>query len=121
MQEMTQALLVTLNGIDSLVRSPQLYSSFADLSRSLQESVKLMRKIEKQIDPVSGGLVSTTDEANKTLNRVEDLLIEIQRRMATDRYEMHTALRQFAEANRSLRLLAEHLQENPSSLIFGKD
>lgn len=119
--DLTTSLLITLNGIDSLARSPQVYSSFEKLSVSLQKSVSLMSSLEKQIDPVSGSLVKTTEEMNETLNRMEDLLVEIQRGIAADRYEMRLALRQFAEANRSLRLLSEYLQENPRSLIFGKD
>ena len=119
--DLTHSLLFTLKGIDSLFRSPQVYTSFAELSVSLQESVKLMRSIERQIDPVSGSMLTTSGEMNQTLNQMKDLLKEIQAGMANDRYEMRVALRQFAEANRSLRLLAEQLQENPRSLIFGKD
>jgi hypothetical protein len=66
-------------------------------------------------------MVTTSGEIKRTLNRMEDLLGEIHNGMATDRYEMRMALRQFADANRSLRLLAEYMQENPRSLIFGKD
>jgi len=121
LHDMTRALLVTLNGIDSLVRSPEVYKSVEDLSLSFRESVKLMHRIENQIDPVSGSLVSTSEEMNKTLNSMKDLLLEIHTGMANDRYEMRMALKQFAEANRSLRLLAEYLQENPRSIIFGKD
>jgi hypothetical protein len=80
-----------------------------------------MKSIEKQIDPVSGSMVSTSGEINQTLNRMEDLLVEIKSGLANDRYEMHLAMRQFTEANRSLRFLAEYLQENPRSIIFGKD
>lgn len=119
--DLTHSLLITLKGIDSLFRSPQVYTSFAELSVSLQESVKLMRSIERQIDPVSESMLTTSGEMNQTLNQMKDLMKEIQTGMANDRYEMRVALRQFAEANRSLRLLAEHLQENPRSLIFGKD
>jgi paraquat-inducible protein B len=119
--DLTRSLLLTLQGIDSLVRSPEVYSSFADLSASLKESVKLMKSLEKQIDPVSGSMQATSGEMNKTLNRMEDLLMEIQLGMANDRYEMHMALRQFAEANRSLKHLADYLQKNPRSLIFGKE
>jgi paraquat-inducible protein B len=120
-RDLTHSLLYTLNGIDSLARSPQVYSSFEALSVSLQKSATLMSSLEKQIDPVSGSLVKTAEEMNKTLNRMEDLLVEIQQGIANDRYEMRMALKQFAEANRSLRFLAEYLQENPRSLIFGKD
>ena len=119
--DITRSLLLTLQGIDNLVRSPEVYNSFDQLSISLQESVKLMRSLERQIDPVSGSMVTTSGEIKRTLNRMEDLLGEIHNGMATDRYEMRMALRQFADANRSLRLLAEYMQENPRSLIFGKD
>ena len=121
LDDISRSLILTLQGIDSLIRSPKVYNSLDQLSLSLQESVKLMGSIEKQIDPVSGSMITTSGEIKRTLNRMEDLLGEIHNGMATDRYEMRMALRQFTDANRSLRLLAEYMQENPRSLIFGKD
>ena len=80
-----------------------------------------MKRIENRVDPLSGSLESTSNEANKTLQKMEELLIELRAEIANDRYELRSALRQFSEANRSLRLLSQYLQENPRSIIFGKD
>ena len=80
-----------------------------------------MKRLEDRVDPLYGNLEGTSDGARQTLDRMENLLQEIQTGVANDRYELRLALRQFTEANRSLRLLAEYLQENPRSIIFGKD
>ena len=119
--EITNSLLYTLNGLDSLIRSPEVSGLVTEMSGSLRQANELMKRLEDRVDPLYGNLEGTSDGARQTLNRMENLLQEIQTGVANDRYELRLALRQFTEANRSLRLLAEYLQENPRSIIFGKD
>ncbi|MCK4892833.1 MAG: MCE family protein [Calditrichia bacterium] len=119
--EITNSLLYTLNGLDSLIRSAGVSNVMTEMSRTLRQANGLMKRLENRVDPLYGNLEGTSDGARQTLNRMENLLQEIQTGVANDRYELRLALRQFTEANRSLRLLAEYLQENPRSIIFGKD
>ena len=119
--EITNSLLYTLNGLDSLIRSPEVSGLVTEMSGSLRQANELMKRLEDRVDPLYGNLEGTSDGARQTLDRMENLLQEIQTGVANDRYELRLALRQFTEANRSLRLLAEYLQENPRSIIFGKD
>jgi paraquat-inducible protein B len=119
--EITNSLLYTLNGLDSLIRSPEVSDMMTETSRALKQANGLMKRLEERIDPLYGNIEGTSNDARQTLERMEILLREIQTGVANDRYELRLALRQFTEANRSLRLLAEYLQENPRSIIFGKD
>lgn len=119
--EITNSLLYTLNGLDSLIRSPEVSKMMTETSRTLRQANVLLKRMEERVDPIYGNIEGTSNDARQTLYRMENLLQEIQTGVANDRYELRLALRQFTEANRSLRLLAEYLQENPRSIIFGKD
>jgi paraquat-inducible protein B len=119
--EITNSLLYTLNGLDSLIRSPEVSDMMTETSKALRQANDLMKRLEERVDPLYGNLEGTSNNARQTLDRMENLLQEIQTGVANDRYELRLAFKQFTEANRSLRLLAEYLQENPRSIIFGKD
>ena len=121
LKDIIQSLQFTLQGLDSLIQSPELIKMLADFSVTLQQAETLMKRIESRVDPLTGSLESTSENATQTLQRMEKLLTILQTEIANDRYELRSALRQFTEMNRSLRLLTQYLQENPQSVIFGKD
>jgi paraquat-inducible protein B len=119
--EIAKSLIYTMQGLDSLIRAPELIHMVSEFSETMQQTEILLKRIENRVDPLSGSLESTSEDAGRTLQRMEELLAELRNEIANDRYELRSALRQFAEANRSLRLLTQYLQENPRSIIFGKD
>ena len=56
---------------ESGFRQIQMMTKF---SESMQQADLLMKRIENRVDPLSGSLESTSDEANKTLQKMEELL-----------------------------------------------
>jgi paraquat-inducible protein B len=119
--EVSQALLKTLNSIDSLVNSRELKRTVFALTETLRETEKVLKEMKQQVAPVSAGLVQASQDASEALDRTGKLMARLDNTVANDRYELQVALKEFAEANRSMRNLLDYLQRNPGSLIHGKN
>jgi paraquat-inducible protein B len=84
---------------------------------------KLVRQTGDQLGPLATSLTSTSDMARATLERAQATLDSADSFISADsplQYELAQALEQVAEAARSLRTLADGLERQPSSLLFGR-
>jgi paraquat-inducible protein B len=76
----------------------------------------LSNNVNKQVDPVSKSATSALNEARKAFATIEAMV-------ATDsatRVNLDSLLEEGAGAARSLRVLADYLEQNPDALIKGK-
>ena len=133
-QEIAQKLLETLEGVNLLVRSEEIKDSVhnanlaivqfrqtlnsveTSLNSTLGEISMLTRNVDNQVKPLSNSAIATLNEAKSALNSVDDLV----GKDSATRADLDVALDELAKTARSLRMLADYLEQHPESLIKGK-
>ena len=91
-------------------------ATLAQTRKLIADTQKILGRLDAQIDPLSSSLRSTSDSATETFRSVD-------RAVAGDSrlgYEMIRALRDVADAARSLKTLADYLERHPDALLRGK-
>jgi paraquat-inducible protein B len=148
LQEIANSIRDALKGIEEVVRSPDVTDSLKALKGTMQAAENLVRKLDRQIDPVmanlngtlgdarkllkdvdakvdplASGLEETLDAARNALVKAEGAVASLEGSMGEDSpvvYELTTALAELSAASRSIRILAETLESQPESLLRGK-
>ena len=101
----------TINGVLSS-------KAFADSVDDLASTLAHVKQISAQIDQ------TTAPQISAVLSSAEQTLAEAQAMFAansTTRTEINRLLLELAEAARSIRLLADYIEQHPESIIKGKD
>jgi paraquat-inducible protein B len=82
----------------------------------LTDGQKLVRDVDAQVGPVANSFIGTMEKAQGTLAGMDGVLTE---RSALG-YQLGQALQQITAAARSVRALADYLDQHPESLLAGK-
>jgi len=88
----------TLEGISNIVNSPDLKAAVAQLD-------------------------DTVKDARSAINRADETLASVDSAVEPDsdvRYQLSVALDELAGAARAIRLLADYIERNPNSVVFGR-
>jgi paraquat-inducible protein B len=102
-------LLVSLNEAVGDLDVPALQR---DLSATLDEIRGLVRNVEGRVDPIATGIEGTLGDAQEALSiAAEDSPV---------RTDLARTLAELADAARSVRILADYLQQHPDALVYGK-
>jgi hypothetical protein len=88
----------------------------ADARRLIANAQTVLSRLEAQIEPLSTSIQDTSTSARGTLRSL-DRAAEGDSRLG---YELVRALRDVADAARSLKTLADYLERHPDALIRGK-
>lgn len=88
-----------------------------EIGEDLRESMANMNALMADLETAMPTLVATLENAESTLASTDAML----RPDSQASVELRRALQELAEAARALRLLAEQLEQNPESLIRGKE
>jgi paraquat-inducible protein B len=110
-------------GLSQLVNSPEIPKLVSGAQETLVDAQHLLRRVEKQVDPLAKNLGTTTQDVRKTLAALDETLATVQATFAGEApvpVELRRALEQVAEAARAVRELSDSLERHPSSLLFGK-
>jgi paraquat-inducible protein B len=120
-----------IDGVKSLAQSPGLQKALNDLPETVtnaNQAVTSLRDLATRFDREQGPLLqslretsdktaATLQEARQTFQRAQ-ALIDPNAPLAVD---LATSLREIAAAARSVRLLADYLERNPSALVRGRE
>jgi paraquat-inducible protein B len=91
--------------------------TLADSIEATSAEIKtLTRHIDREVGPISQSAVAAFNRANKAFRSVDDLVGE----GSYPRHNLDRLLEEAAGAARSLRLLADYIEQNPDALIKGK-
>ena len=112
------ALVATLSDVSRLSNnSDERLSSIAEkLDTTLSAIQTLASNLDKQLQPLSESAKATMGQATSTLRAAESLIGED----SHTRYTLDTMLEELATAARSVRLMADYLEQNPDALLKGK-
>ena len=124
----------TLAGVDRFVNSPDLTASVKALKDTLQEASKLVKSLERKVDPLADDLKKTVKDIGKLAReadaKVADLTTGLDKTMSAARgvlsedsplmVELQNALKEISATGRSFRQLADYLEQHPETVIRGK-
>ena len=118
----------TLAGIDGLVNSSEVRETLASLSKGVKTLDRFIADLDEQLDPIIenkldallSSLTETSEEIEESARRSELFMARMESIAMDDRYEMRMALQEIAKASRAMRQLADFIQREPRSLIYGK-
>jgi paraquat-inducible protein B len=77
---------------------------------------KLARHVDGQVDPISKSVTETLKSVDSAFKSIDEL---VGKRSPT-RADLENTLKELAAAARSLRVLADYLEQHPDALIKGK-
>ena len=103
------ALLISLRERADSLDVPALQR---EITATLREVRGLARNVNGRVEPLATGVEGTLDDAREALSIVaEDSPV---------RYDLARTLEELAAAARSIRILADYLQQHPEALVSGK-
>lgn len=135
--EIVEKLKGSLEGIDKLVNSPEMTRLVRSTAQSVDDARTLMRDVDAEIKPIASDFKDTTQEIRKlavsatktsddagiALKKAQGAVTNIENLTGDNSvmvYRINKTLGEVESAARSLRILAEELDRQPQSLIFGK-
>jgi paraquat-inducible protein B len=132
--EMEKHLESTLDGIAKLTNDPNLAASFKGLKETLQDTRKLVIKVDRQVDPLTKESTKTVKDfgalARNLNGRVGGMATGLDKTLSAARgtiaqdsplmVDLQNTLQEISRMSRSLRQLADYLDQHPESLIRGK-
>jgi paraquat-inducible protein B len=112
------ALAATLSDVSRLSNSTdeRLARVAQRLDTTLSAVQTLATNLDQKTQPLSDAAKATMDQATSTLRAAESLIGED----SHTRYSLDTTLEELAAAARSVRLMADYLEQNPDALLKGK-
>ncbi len=93
------------------------------LCETLDDARKLIRNVDGQVEPAVASFEAAAEAARSSLNRAEELLKTANEVIGRDselHYKLTAALEELSDAARSIRSLADYLEQHPEALLQGK-
>ncbi len=98
-----------------------LKQNLATLEQTLKDASRVLDNFDAQVVPA---LKSTLDDAKSALGSAERMLTSTENNLtgagAPGQVELRSAMQEIARAARSLRILADYLEQHPEALLRGK-
>ena len=140
--EIGNSLKNTVQGAERLVNSAELRSAVAGLNQTLQNTRKFTANLDATITPelqkavaklnaalenaqvlVQNINAKVTPEINATLQQGQKTMADIGGVVSPDSplySELRRALKELADAAKSIRVMADYLERHPDALLYGK-
>ena len=123
-----------LDGIAKLANNPDLAASIRGLKETLRDARKLVNRLDRQVDPLAEDTKRTVKDIGKVFrnldNRVEGVTASLDKTLSSARglfsedsplvVELQNTLKEISAMSRSIRELADYLEQHPETLIRGK-
>jgi paraquat-inducible protein B len=112
----SQTATETLEQAKQTMTDARLDEISARLDKTLVAVESLAANIDRKVTPLSQSAIKTMDQATSTLKTAENLIGED----SNTRYNLDATLEELAAAARSVRVMADYLEQNPDALLKGK-
>ncbi len=123
LKELMGDMRKTVQGMEKLVNAPQVLESINSLNNSLNAVEDMAVNLDREMTPLVATLKETVEQAQVTLSTVQTTFQSAEGMIGEDsevRYDLTRLLRELTETARSIRFLADYLEQNPNALISGK-
>ena len=118
-----QRMVSTLEAMEKLIASPGWTDAIQSLTRTSEETRRFVADLRTEVRPVVGSLTNAAEQASQTLEEVHRTLEELRGVAGAESPlvgQLNDTLTEFSDAARSIRLLADYLNRNPSALLGGR-
>ncbi|MDP2698057.1 intermembrane transport protein PqiB [Thalassospira sp.] len=112
-EEIGIRLLGTVEGMENIVTSPAIEQGMNSISEAAAGINQLVTNLDTSVVPATRDALNAAEMA---LGGVRDMTAP----NSPVRYNFEEALKELSAAARSLRTLADYLEQNPNALILGK-
>lgn len=122
-EELVDSFTNMANSVANLADDPSIRKAADSLAEAATQLESLIVRIEGEVDPLSSSLQQTSAEANDTLVKLRDTLREVDAMVKAGsplRYQVTEALSEITRAARSVRVLADALEQAPQSVLTGR-
>jgi paraquat-inducible protein B len=119
-EEIFDNLSEAVKGLGDVAKSDEIKDSIRSLNKTIKDADKLIVNVDKEIEPLIESVRNLSDNASATLEQAEKTLSFKEGETAALAFEVKNALREFSEAARAIRLLADYLERHPEALLKGK-
>jgi paraquat-inducible protein B len=116
----SQSMQSTFNGIDTFFRTMQLQPVFDNITKNADAIGTLATRVDSVGMTISTGVNLTTAAATASLKRFDALMTRLEDLSTENQYLMKEGLEQLGSAARSMKGLADYLQQHPSDILYGK-
>lgn len=123
LEDIMKNLDAALAGVGRLVNDPSIPRALANLDAALADAQKAMQGISQlsqratgEIVPVAKAATATLDDARRSIDEVR-VTLGARSPLA---YQISTTLKELDRTLEAVRLMAQEIERNPSSLVFGR-
>ena len=131
---MQTKLEAALDGIAELTTNPDLAASIGHLKETLRDARKLVNRVDRQVDPLAKDTRQTVKDIGKLARnldgRVGGVATSLDKTLLSARgvisedsplvADLQNTLKEVSAMSRSIRELADYLEQHPETLIRGK-
>ena len=97
--------------------SDGIQKSLDALRTTMKDSEQLIRHVDTRVTPMADNLMETSTRLRATIARMQQVVDGDVVRVLQD---TNKTLQEFTGTARSIRLLADYLERNPDSVVYGK-
>lgn len=122
-REISRAIVGAADSVTKFVESDELSQTLESAQTTLSEISETTRSFNLERGPLAVKLETWTTSLTSTMHELQQLTSATSQMMAPDgslRYELEKMLRELGRASRSIRILADYLEENPNSILTGR-
>ena len=112
LDKIAEEVLETIEGANRLMNAPELEEAVRNLNATLQNVEKMTHDVDKKVDGLTTSMEKTLEAAREALEGVDP--------NSPAAVNLNSALKELSAAARSIRILADYLEQHPESLVHGK-
>ena len=119
----SRSITAAADSVSGFIESGELAKTLQSVQATLEQISSTAASLDLERGPLAGKLESWTVSLTTSLAELQQLSARTSQLMAPDgslRYELETMLRELSRASRSIRMLADYLEENPNSILTGR-
>ena len=141
LEEISTRLIAVLTSADRILKNPDIDAGISELKGALVDARKLVSNVDEEVKPLSGKAQSTLDDVGKLARHVDGKVDPISQsvmdamksvdtafkgvddlvgKRSPTRAEIDNTLMEIQKAARSVRILADYLEQHPEALLKGK-
>jgi len=122
-KDINDTLITAGQNLNALLADPKIKEALDKLGSTLDDLDHLANSVNQQVQPLSKEIQTTAESARATLDQLNQTLASVRDLVAPDsalRSELDKTLLELTNASRAVHILADYLEANPATLIFGK-
>jgi len=113
-----------MDGLRNLVADQQTQDVTRQLNETLASVRELAKRVDTRIDPLARDVQDLGKSMQQTLAKIDRVAVDLGNMLQQDSpltYDLSRTLRELESAARSIRELANSLEQDPNQVIFGRE